>query len=134
MARIKRGVTTHARHKKIIRRAKTYYGRRKNTFRCAAIAVDKALLYAYRDRKTRKRDFRRLWIQRVNAACRLHQLTYGRFIHGLKRHGIELDRKSLAELAIAAPHDFEQLCALVATTEPQHLNPKNSASQNNIKN
>ena len=94
MARVSRGVTTHARHRKVIKAAKGYYGRRKNTFRIANQAVEKAGQYAYRDRKARKRNFRSLWIQRINAAAREHGLTYGRFIHGLGQAGIEVDRKS----------------------------------------
>ncbi len=96
MTRVKRGVTTHARHRKIIKAAKGYYGRRKNTFRIANQAVEKAGQYAYRDRKVRKRNFRALWIQRINAAVREHGLTYGRFIDGLNKAGVEIDRKMLA--------------------------------------
>ena len=109
MSRVKRGVTTHARHKKIIRRAKGYYGRRKNTFRVANQAVEKAGQYAYRDRKQRKRNFRALWIQRINAAAREHGLTYGRFIDGLNKAGIAVDRKMLADLAVREPDAFKAL-------------------------
>ncbi len=109
MSRVKRGVTTHARHRKIIKAAKGYYGRRKNTFRAANQAVEKAGQYAYRDRKTRKRNFRSLWIQRINAAAREHGLTYGRFINGLGRAGIEVDRKVLADLAVREPGAFKAL-------------------------
>ncbi len=109
MSRVKRGVTTHARHKKIIRRAKGYYGRRKNTFRIANQAVEKAGQYAYRDRKQRKRNFRALWIQRINAAAREHGLTYGRFIDGLNKAGIAVDRKMLADLAVREPDAFKAL-------------------------
>src|ERR1700751_315231 len=96
MARVKRGVTTHAKHKRILDQAKGYYGRRKNTIRVARQAVEKAGQYAYRDRKVKKRSFRALWIQRINAAVRVEGLTYGVFMHGLKLAGIELDRKVLA--------------------------------------
>ena len=109
MSRVKRGVTTHARHRKVINQAKGYYGRRKNTFRAANQAVEKAGQYAYRDRKTRKRNFRALWIQRINAASRTHGLTYGRFIDGLKKAGIEIDRKVLADLAVREPEAFKVL-------------------------
>lgn len=100
MSRIKRGVTTRAKHKKILEAAKGYYGRRKNTIRIARQAVEKAGQYAYRDRKVKKRNFRALWIQRINASVREEGLTYGRFMHGLKLAGVELDRKVLADLAI----------------------------------
>ena len=103
MSRVKHGVTKHARHKKVIKAAKGYYGRRKNTIRAANQAVEKGLQYAYRDRRNRKRAFRALWIQRINAGARLHGLTYGRFIHGLDKAGVELDRKVLADLAVTAP-------------------------------
>lgn len=109
MSRVKRGVTTHARHRKIIKAAKGYYGRRKNTFRIANQAVEKAGQYAYRDRKARKQNFRSLWIQRINAATREHGLTYGRFINGLSRAGIEVDRKVLADIAIHEPASFKAL-------------------------
>ena len=109
MARVKRGVTTHARHRKIIKNAKGYYGRRKNTFRVANQAVEKAGQYAYRDRRTRKRTFRALWIQRINAATREHGMTYGRFINGLNLAGIEVDRKVLSDLAIREPEAFKAL-------------------------
>jgi len=109
MSRVKRGVTTHARHRKVIKAAKGYYGRRKNTFRIANQAVEKAGQYAYRDRKVRKRNFRSLWIQRINAAVREHGLTYGRFINGLDLAGIEVDRKVLADLAVREPEAFKAL-------------------------
>lgn len=109
MSRVKRGVTKHARHRKVIKAAKGYYGRRKNTFRAANQAVEKAGQYAYRDRKVRKRNFRALWIQRINAAAREHGLTYGRFMHGLGRAGIEVDRKVLADLAVREPGAFKAL-------------------------
>ena len=109
MSRVKRGVTKHARHRKVIARAKGYYGRRKNTFRAANQAVEKAGEYAYRDRRQRKRNFRALWIQRINAAAREHGLTYGRFINGLSRAGVEIDRKMLADLAVREPDAFKAL-------------------------
>ena len=109
MARVKRGVTAHARHKKIIKQAKGYYGRRKNVFRAAVQAVEKAGQYAYRDRRQRKRNFRALWIQRINAAARALGLTYGRFINGLDKAGIEIDRKVLADLAVREPNAFKSL-------------------------
>lgn len=109
MSRVKRGVTSHARHKKVLSKAKGYYGRRKNTIRIAKQAVTKAGQYAYRDRRTRKRNFRSLWIQRINAASRSHGLTYGRLIDGLTKSGVEIDRKVLADLAVHEPVAFEAL-------------------------
>jgi len=109
MARVNRGVTAHARHKKVIEKAKGYRGRRKNTIRVARQAVEKAGQYAYRDRRVRKRNFRALWIQRINAAVREQGLTYARFIDGLKKAGIELDRKVLADLAVREPDSFRAL-------------------------
>ncbi|HLJ70162.1 MAG TPA: 50S ribosomal protein L20 [Roseiarcus sp.] len=106
MSRVKRGVTAHAKHKKTLRAAKGYFGRRKNTIRVAKQAVEKAMQYAYRDRKNRKREFRALWIQRINAAVRDHGLTYSRFIAALTTAGIEVDRKVLSELAIHEPAAF----------------------------
>jgi large subunit ribosomal protein L20 len=110
MARVKRGVTAHAKHKKVLKKAKGYYGRRKNTIRVAKQAVEKAMQYAYRDRKRKKRTFRALWIQRINAAVREHGLTYGRFIDGLGKAGIEIDRKVLSDLAIKDASGFKALC------------------------
>src|SRR6476660_5395259 len=109
MSRVKRGVTSHAKHKKVLQRAKGFYGRRKNTIRTAKAAVDKAAQYAYRDRKNRKRSFRALWIQRINAAVREHGLTYGRFIDGLALAGITVDRKVLADLAVKDAAGFKAL-------------------------
>jgi large subunit ribosomal protein L20 len=108
MSRVKGGTTTHARHKKVIKAAKGYYGRRKSTFKVARQAVDKANQYATRDRHNRKRSFRALWIQRINAAVRAHDesLTYSRFINGLNLAGIEVDRKVLADLAVNEPEAF----------------------------
>jgi large subunit ribosomal protein L20 len=111
MARVKRGVTAHARHKKVLKAASGFYGRRKNTIRIAKQAVEKSLQYAYRDRKNRKRNFRALWIQRINAAVREHGLTYGRFIDGLNKAGIEIDRKVLSDMAIHEPQAFAALVA-----------------------
>ena len=109
MSRVKRGVTAHARHKKVRDAAKGYYGRRKNVFRVAKQAVDKAQEYATRDRKRRKRTFRALWIQRINASVREEGLTYGRFMHGLKLAGVELDRKVLADLAMNEAASFKTI-------------------------
>ena len=106
MARVKRGVTAHAKHKKVLKSAKGYYGRRKNTIRVAKQAVEKADQYAYRDRKAKKRNFRSLWIQRINAAAREHGLTYGRLIDGLSKAGVEIDRKVLSDMAIHEPAAF----------------------------
>ena len=115
MARVKRGVTAHAKHKKVLKAAKGFYGRRKNTIRTAKAAVDKSLQYAYRDRKARKRNFRALWVQRINAATREHGLTYGRFVDGLNKAGIEIDRKVLSDLAIHEPQAFAALVAKAKT-------------------
>jgi large subunit ribosomal protein L20 len=109
MARIKRGVTAKARHKKVIAAAKGFRGRSNNTLRMARQRVEKGLQYAYRDRRNRKRDFRGLWIQRINAAARQEGLTYGRMIHGLKTAGIEIDRKVLADLAVRDQAGFTSL-------------------------
>jgi len=109
MARVKRGVTAHAAHKKVIKAAKGYFSRRKNIFRVAIEAVEKAGQYQYRDRRRKKRNFRALWIQRINAAAREHGLTYGRFINGLDKAGIEVDRKVMADLAVAEPQAFAAL-------------------------
>jgi large subunit ribosomal protein L20 len=109
MARVKRGVTAHAKHKKVLEQAKGFYGRRKNTIRTAKAAVDKAGQYAYRDRRNKKRSFRALWIQRINAAARLEGLTYSRFISGLELAGIQLDRKVLADIAGQDPAGFKAI-------------------------
>jgi len=109
MARVSTGPASHARHRKIIKRAKGYYGRRKNTFRVANQAVEKAGQYAYRDRRAKKRNFRSLWIQRINAACRELDFTYARFINGLTKAGIEVDRKVLADIAVHEPEAFKAL-------------------------
>ena len=117
MSRVKRGVTSHAKHKKTLRAAKGFFGRRKNTIRAAKAAVDKSMQYAYRDRKNRKREFRALWIQRINAAVREHGLTYSRFISGLITAGVEVDRKVLSDLAITEPAAF----AAIVETAKGHL-------------
>jgi large subunit ribosomal protein L20 len=109
MARVKRGVTAHAKHKKVLKAAKGYYGRRKNTIRVAKQAVEKANQYAFRDRKRRKRTFRALWIQRLNAAVREFGLTYSKFIDGLAKAGVTVDRKVLSDLAIREPDAFQAI-------------------------
>ena len=109
MSRVKRGMTAHARHKKILGMAKGYTGRNKNVFRVAVEKVEKGLQYAYRDRKAKKRSFRSLWIQRINAATRIHDMTYSRFISGLIKAGVELDRKVLADIALKEPQAFAKL-------------------------
>ena len=109
MTRVSRGVTARARHKKVIKKAKGYYGRRKNVFRVAVQAVERGLQYAYRDRRKRKSDFRGLWIQRINAGVRMHGLTYSQFINGLKKSSIEIDRKVLSDLAVNQPQAFKAL-------------------------
>ena len=107
MARVKRGVTSHAKHKKVLKAVKGQWGRRKNTIRVARQAMEKAMQYAYRDRRTKKRDFRLLWIQRINAGVRTEGLTYSKFINGLNKSGIKLDRKVLAEIAYDNPEAFK---------------------------
>jgi large subunit ribosomal protein L20 len=119
MARVKRGVTSHAKHKKVLKAAKGFYGRRKNTIRIAKQAVEKAAQYAYRDRKRKKRTFRALWIQRLNAAVRPFGLTYSRFIDGLGRAGVTVDRKVLSDLAIHEPATFEAIVEKAKAALPQ---------------
>ena len=109
MARVKRGVTTHARHKKVLELAKGYRGRGSTAYRVAIEKVEKALRYAYRDRRNRKRDFRALWIQRINAGARQHGLTYSQFMHGIKLAGLDLDRKVLSDIAITEPAAFQAI-------------------------
>jgi large subunit ribosomal protein L20 len=109
MSRVKRGVTQRARHKKIIKMAKGFRGRSKNCFRIAIQRVEKALQYAYRDRRNRKREFRSLWIQRINAAVRACDMTYSRFINGLAKAGVAVDRKVLADLAVRQPEAFKAI-------------------------
>ena len=110
MARVKRGVTTHARHKKILKLARGYRGRSSTNFRIAIERVEKGLQYAYRDRRTKKRTFRSLWIQRINAGVRQHGLNYSQFMNGLNKANIEIDRKVLSDLAVHEPETFKALC------------------------
>jgi large subunit ribosomal protein L20 len=119
MARVKRGVTAHAKHKKTLDAAKGFRGRRKNTIRAAKAAVDKSMQYAYRDRKNKKRTFRALWIQRINAAVREFGLTYSAFINGLAKAGIEVDRKVLSEMAIHEPAGFKAIVEQVKGALPK---------------
>jgi len=119
VARVKRGVTTHARHKKVLDLAKGYRGRGSTSYRIAIEKVEKALQYAYRDRRNRKRDFRALWIQRINAGVREHGLTYSQFMHGIKLAGIDLDRKVLSDLAIREPEAFATIVATASSALPQ---------------
>ena len=128
MTRIKRGVTTRAKHKRILENAKGYYGRRKNTIRIARQAVEKAGQYAYRDRKVKKRSFRALWIQRINAAVRQQGMTYNRFIQGLKLAGVEVDRKILADLAVNDPAAFTALVETAKAALPADANAPAEAS------
>ena len=114
MARVKRGVTAHAKHKKVLKSAKGYYGARSRTYKVAKQAVTKAGQYAYRDRRVRKRNFRSLWIQRINAACRECDTTYSKFMGALKKAGIELDRKVLADIAVSDASAFKKLTELAA--------------------
>ena len=109
MARVKRGVTSHAKHKKVLKAVKGQWGRRKNTIRVARQAMEKAMQYAYRDRRNKKRDFKSLWIQRINAGARAEGLTYSKFINGLSKSGIKLDRKILAEIAYDNPEAFKTI-------------------------
>src|SRR6056297_2221980 len=114
MARTKGGPRAHARHRKVIKNAKGYWGRRKNTYRTAVQAVEKAGQYAYRDRRNKKRDFRKLWIQRINAAARANGMTYSQFMHGLKLSELELDRKVLADMAVHNEKDFAAIAKTAA--------------------
>jgi len=109
MARVKRGVTSHAKHKKVLKAVKGQWGRRKNTIRVARQAMEKAMQYAYRDRRNKKRDFKSLWIQRINAGVRAEGLTYSKFINGLNKSGIKIDRKILAEIAYDSPEAFKTI-------------------------
>jgi len=115
LARVKRGVTTHARHKKVLEFAKGYRGRGSTAYRIAIEKVEKGLRYAYRDRRNRKRDFRALWIQRINAGAREHGLTYSQFMHGIKLAGVDLDRKVLSDIAIREPEAFQAIAATART-------------------
>lgn len=121
MARVKRGVTSHAKHKKTLKAAKGFYGRRKNTIRTAKAAVDRAMQYSYRDRKNRKRTFRALWIQRLNAAVREYGLTYSRFIDGLVKAGVLVDRKVLSDLAIHQPDAFKAIVEKAKSALPAEV-------------
>ena len=116
MARVKRGVTSHARHKKTLKQVKGQYGRRKNTIRVAKQALEKAMQYAYRDRRTKKREFRSLWIQRINAGVRAEGITYSKFINGLNKSGIKLDRKILADIAYNNPEVFKSIVKKVQSS------------------
>src|SRR5680860_72922 len=113
MARVKRGVTSHAKHKKVLKKAKGFRGSRSNTIRIASQAVDKSMQYATRDRRTRKRNFRSLWVQRINAAARENGLTYARLIDGMTKAGIEIDRKVLSDMAIHEAEAFTAVCCLL---------------------
>ena len=115
--RVKRGFKARRRRKKVLKLAKGFRGGRSKLFRTAADSVDKALMYSYRDRKVRKRDFRKLWIARINAAARMNDLSYSKFVHGLKLADVELDRKVLAELAISDPSGFSQIASLAAAQQ-----------------
>ena len=121
MARVKRGVTSHAKHKKVLDAAKGFYGRRKNTIRIAKQAVEKSMQYAYRDRKNKKRTFRSLWIQRLNAAAREHGLTYSRLIDGMAKAGVTVDRKVLSDIAIHEPEAFAAIAAQAKAALPPEL-------------
>ena len=116
MARVKRGVTSHAKHKKVLKAVKGQWGRRKNTIRVARQAMEKAMQYAYRDRRNKKRDFKSLWIQRINAGVRLEGMTYSKFINGLNKSGIKLDRKVLADLAYDHPEAFKNIVKKVQSS------------------
>ena len=116
MTRVKRGVTSHARHKKVLKQVKGQYGRRKNTIRVAKQALEKAMQYAYRDRRTKKREFRSLWIQRINAGVRAEGTTYSKFINGLNKSGIKLDRKVLADIAYSEPEVFKSIVKKVQSS------------------
>ena len=122
MARVKRGVTSHAKHKKVLKQVKGQYGRRKNTIRIAKQALEKAMQYAYRDRRTKKREFRSLWIQRINAGVRAQGITYSQFINGLNKSGIKLDRKVLADIAYNNPEVFKSIIKKVQSSLSQTNN------------
>ena len=116
MARTKRGVTSHARHKKVLKQVKGQYGRRKSTIRVAKQALEKSMQYAYRDRRAKKREFRSLWIQRINAGVRAEGITYSKFINGLNKSGIKLDRKVLADIAYNNPEAFKSIVKKVQSS------------------
>ena len=128
MSRVKRGVTAHARHKKVLKAAKGYYGRRSSTIRVPKQAVEKAGQYAYRDRKNKKRNFRALWIQRINAAARANGITYNRFIQGLGLAGVEVDRKILAELAVNDTAAFNALVETARAALPEDVNAEKASA------
>ena len=127
MARVKRGVVKHARKREVVKAAKGYYGRAGSCYRVAIEKVEKGMQYAYRDRKNRKRDFRKLWIQRINAAVREHGMVYSRFVDGLNKAGIELDRKVLSELAISEPAAFKSIVDQVQKALEGKVNVKKAA-------
>jgi len=134
MARVKRGTTSHARHKKVLKASKGFFGRSSTNYRIALERLEKSLQYAYRDRRVRKREFRALWIQRINAATREHGLPYSRFIAGLKNAGIEMDRKILAALAYDDPASFGEIvrqvqAVIAAAGEPETLAPEAVAAE-----
>ena len=126
MARVKRGTTTHARHKKVLEQSKGFRGRTSTTYRAAKQRLEKSLQYAYRDRRNKKRDFRGLWIQRINAAVREHGLTYSRFIDGLKKAGIEIDRKVLAAIAYDDAASFAEIVKKVQSRAAERQSPAHS--------
>ncbi len=128
MARVKRGVTTHARHKKVIDASKGFFGRSSTNYRIALERLEKSLQYAYRDRRVKKREFRGLWIQRINAAVREHGLTYSKFIFGLKSAGIEMDRKVLAAIAYDDPTSFSAIVTQVKAVMEAAATPKAAAA------
>ncbi len=129
MARVKRGVTTHARHKKVLKQSKGFFGRSSTNYRIALERLEKSLQYAYRDRRVKKREFRALWIQRINAAVREHGITYSRFIHGLNQTGIEIDRKVLAAIAFDDPGAFAEIVRAVQATIEAHAAPEPAAAE-----
>jgi len=116
MARVKRGTTSHAKHKKVLKQVRGQYGRRKNTIRVAKQALEKSMQYAYRDRRAKKREFRSLWIQRINAGVRSEGITYSKFINGLNKSGIKLDRKVLADIAYNNPEAFKSIVKKVQSS------------------
>ncbi len=122
MARVKRGTTTHARHKKVLKQSKGFVGRSSTNYRIAIERLEKSLQYAYRDRRVKKREFRALWIQRINAAVREHGITYSRFIHALQATGIEMDRKVLAAIAYDDPASFSEIVKAVQATMAANAN------------
>jgi large subunit ribosomal protein L20 len=128
MARVKRGVTTHARHKKVLKQSKGFVGRSSTNYRIALERLEKSLQYAYRDRRVKKREFRALWIQRINAAVREHGITYSRFIAGIKLAGIEMDRKVLAAIAFDDPNSFSEIVKAVQAVIDAGAAPETAAA------